>query len=82
MNAIKTIRIYHSVDKVQEDRALQRHQKYPTKLCDSILVSIAKMRTTSQDDGRIKPSVRFAMPETNSDDSKYDQVANDYKNYT
>ena len=48
--------------------------KYPTKLCDSILDSIAKMRTTSQDEGRIKPSVRFAMPENNSDDSKYDQV--------
>ena len=48
--------------------------KYQTKLCDSILASIAKMRTTSQDEGRIKPSVRFAMPENNSDDSKYDQV--------
>ena len=32
------------------------------------------MRTTSQDDGRIKPSVRFAVPDSNSDDSKYDQV--------
>ena len=48
--------------------------KYQTKLCDSILASIAKMRTTSQDEGRIKLSVRFALPESNSDDSKYDQV--------
>ena len=49
--------------------------QYPTKFCDSILDSIAKMSTTSQDEGRLKPSViRFAMPEGSSDDSKYDQV--------
>ena len=49
--------------------------QYPTKLCDSILDSIAKMSTTSEDEGRLKPSVsRFAMPEGSSDDSKYDQV--------
>ena len=47
--------------------------KYPTKLCDSILASIARTRTTSQDEGRIKLSVRFAVPD-NDDDSKYDKV--------
>ena len=37
--------------------------QYPTKLCDSIIDSMAKMSTTSQDEGRLKPSVsRFAMP--------------------
>ena len=47
---------------------------YPKELCDSILASIAGMRTTPQDRGRHKPSHTFAVLFGGDDMSKYDQV--------